>query len=287
MRMIRLNVSIYHNAVVCGNWRINGKKPGITCFHMVTLGQCRLVIPNHADTLLNVGDLIIFPKEIDHIFKPVSQIIGEQEHLPYEQAFGREGTGMLCGEARFKHTASNQILTALPAVFIVPNDANCQWLRPIVDLMVKESISPEVASGVLIDGLSELLFVYALRYYIESNPAQVGVLALYAHPRLSAAIRAIHQAPEAKWTLDRLAKHAAQSRTQFAKTFREVSGITAIDYLTWWRMQLAWSLVNEGDSVARIAQQVGYKSESAFIRVFKKSFGMNVGQVRKSKLENG
>jgi AraC-like DNA-binding protein len=281
MRVVRLTVSVYHNAMVCGNWQIHENEPGVTCFHMVTVGRCRLVVPDCLDTMLNVGDLVIFPKEIAHIMEPAEPMVGIQEHVPYEQLGEREGTGMLCGAVRFQHHASSQVLAALPAVFVIPNDANSQWLGPIVKLMLEESMNTSAASSVLIDRLSELFFIYALRHYIVAHPEQVGVLALYAHSRLSSAMNAIHQAPSHSWTLESLARCATQSRTQFAKSFREVSGITPMEYLTWWRMQLAWLYLNEGDIVASVAERVGYQSDSAFMRAFKREFGFSAGQVRK------
>jgi AraC-like DNA-binding protein len=95
---------------------------------------------------------------------------------------------------------------------------------------------------------------------------------------------AIHQAPSNSWTLASLARCAAQSRTQFAKSFREVGGITPMEYLTWWRMQLAWLHLNDGDSVVSVAERVGYQSESAFMRAFKREFDFSAGQVRKNRM---
>lgn len=281
MRIIRLNVSIYHNAMVCGNWRIHEKEPGITCFHMVTVGNCRMVVPGFLEADLNVGDLVIFPKEIAHTMEPLNSPSGPQMHLPYNAASSRDGTGMLCGEVRFQHRASKQLVAALPSVFIIPNDASCDWLRPIVNLMIDESLRATTASNVIIDRLAELVFMYALRYHVVEYADQSGIFALYAHPRLSAAINAMHLSPQTSWTLESLAKVTAQSRTQFAKSFREVGGVTPMEYLTWWRMQLAWSYLNEGSPVLGVAEKVGYKSESSFMRAFKKTFKVNAGQVRR------
>lgn len=281
LRMIRLSVSIYHNAMVCGNWRIHEKEPGITCFHMVTLGGCKMEVPGHLVATLNVGDLVIFPREIAHTMEPLQPISGPQTHLPYKQASVLDGTGMLCGEVRFQHKASSQLLGALPPVFIIPNDATCEWLGPLVKLMVEESMSEFPGSNVIIDRLSEIIFMYALRHYVSTHPGQTGVLALYSHPRLSVAINVMHANPELDWTLELLAKNAAQSRTQFAKTFREVSGLTPMEYLTWWRMQLAWVYLGEGNSVSATCEKIGYRSESSFLRAFKKAFGVNAGYVRR------
>ena len=284
--VIRLNVSIYHNAMVCGNWRLHEKEVGITCFHMVTIGACVLEVPGYGSTCLNVGDLVIFPKEIAHTMAPLQEEAGPQVHMPYAAAKNLAGTGMLCGEVRFQHRASNQLLAALPPVFIIPNDAACNWLGPLVQLLVEESVRSSAGASVIINRLSEIVFMYALRHYVVTHPEQTGVLSLYAHPRLSNAIDLMHKNPGQEWTLEMMAKNAAQSRTQFAKTFRAVSGLTPMEYLTWWRMQLAWVYLAEGGRVSYVAEKVGYKSESSFMRAFKSAFGVSAGQVRKSLVQN-
>jgi transcriptional regulator GlxA family with amidase domain len=111
------------------------------------------------------------------------------------------------------------------------------------------------------------------------------MLACYGHPRLAQAISAMHQHPEQVWTLESLAKEAALSRTTFAETFKAVSGWTPGQYLTWWRMQLAWSLLTDGVSTAEVANKVGYKSESAFSRIFQKTFATSAGKVRRGNTE--
>lgn len=280
--IIRMNVSIYHNAMVCGNWQLREKELGVTCFHMVTVGECRLNVPGHFDGILNLGDLVIFPKEIAHSMQPTRSLSGPQQHLPYSTSETIDGTGMLCGELRFQHRASQQLLSALPAVFVITHADARAWLTPIVNLIIHESRHATSASDVILNRLSELLFIYALRHFITHNPHQTGVLALYAHARIACAVNAFHHAPHLDWTLDSLAKCAAQSRTQFSKKFKAVSGWTPMEYITWWRMQLAWHHLSTGDQVAIAAEKVGYHSESSFSRVFKHTFGMSAGQVRKN-----
>jgi AraC-like DNA-binding protein len=281
--MVRLEATIYHNAVVCGNWRLDEYEPGATCFHLVTQGECRLNVDGHLDTALKSGDLVIFPREISHSMTPVEQITGVQQHLAYAEAVNKNGTGVLCGKLRFQHTASSQLLDALPPVIVITHAQAQTWLAPIFALMLTESFANNATSSVILDRLSEILFIQALQHYIQNQNPHTGILALYGHPRLALALTAIHQSPETKWTLETMAKCAAQSRTQFAKTFRETSGWTPLQYLTWWRMQLAWSYLRDGLSIASVAEKVGYQSESSFLRIFKKTFNENAGSVRKMK----
>lgn len=281
VQMLILDVDIYHNAKVCGDWRIEAHSLGLTCFHIVTIGRCQLEVPGHFSGVLECGDLVIFPRELAHTMRPIERSKGEQQHLAYNDVRAMDGTGMLCGEVRFKHDGSRYLLDALPAVFILPKRKSHGWLTSLLELILTESHNNGAASKVILAKLSELLFTYALRQYLGDQPSQVGMLALYTHPRLALLIKRIHQNPEHNWTLASMAKEAALSRTVFAETFKSASGWSAFEYLTWWRMQLAWSLLSRGESLSLVAETVGYRSDAAFSRVFKKSFGKTVGQVRR------
>ena len=131
--------------------------------------------------------------------------------------------------------------------------------------------------------LSELLFAYALRCYAANYEHENGILALYAHPRLAPAVQAIHKSPGQSWQIASLAEQCAMSRTQFAKLFTEVSGYTVMQYLTWWRMQLAWSKLRDGATIDQTAEDVGYRSTAAFSRAFKTEFDETVGSVRNTR----
>ena len=239
LHLLKLDAHVYFNAKVCGNWRINEHTLGATCFHIVTVGSCVLDIPGHINGVLNYGDLVIFPRELSHSMVPVRPQTGEQVWFDFRVAQDLEGTGLLCGEMRFQHKGSCYLLDALPPVFVIRNDASNNWLRPLLEMIVTENMMLGPASKALLDKLSELLFTYALRQYLIDHPNEVGMLAVYGHPRLSQAINAVHQRPDYEWTLDSMAKEAALSRTSFAEAFKAVCDWTPGRYLTWWRMQLA------------------------------------------------
>lgn len=285
LHLLKLDASVYFNAKVCGNWRINEHTLEATCFHMVTEGSCILDVPGRFNGVLNCGDLVIFPRELAHSMVPVKAQTGEQAWFDYRTAQDIEGTGLLCGEMRFQHKGSRYILDALPPVFVIRYDASNGWLRSLLEMIVTESMCVSPASKALLDKLSELLFTYALRQYLTDNPGEVGMLAIYGHARLAHAINAIHQHPEYEWTLESMAKEAALSRTTFVETFKTVSGWTPGQYLTWWRMQMAWSMLRNGESTAEVANSVGYKSESAFSRIFQKTFSTAAGKVRRGIVE--
>ncbi len=281
IRLLRLRVSIYHNARVCGNWRIKEHHLGQTCFHMATQGSCQLEVPGHLTTQLGAGDVVIFPREIEHTMISIEASSGEQRHLTYSESQHLPGTGMLCGKASFSHRGSDQLLASLPAVFVIKNTPKTPWLPLLNRLILDECLQPSCGSDVVLDRLSELLFIGALRQHSMENRVNVGLLALYADQRLSRALTVIHTKPSDVWTLEKLAQHAMMSRSLFAEKFKLLSGWTAMKYLSWWRMQLAWQYLSAGRQVADVSESVGYRSEAAFSRAFKKQYSVAAGQVRR------
>ena len=285
IQLFRMQAHVYHNAQSCGNWLIDEYHLGNTSFHMVTKGDCRLDVPGELNTVLNLGDLVLFPREIPHSMQPVGEEAGLEKIIPLDQAESIPGTGLLCGQACFNHSGSFHLLDALPSVFIVRYSENNEWSCLLIKLIVSESLNPTTASATILNRLSELIFIYAIRQHITDDQKTTGILAIYSHQRLNKAINAIHAAPEKEWTLEDLAKISSMSRTAFVETFRNISGWTPIKYLTWWRMQLAWSKLTDGNSSAEVAAQIGYKSEAAFSRAFKKHFGVTAGKIRRGNHE--
>ncbi len=206
---------------------------------------------------------------------------GEQKHLSYVEAQAIQGTGLLCGEVIFHHQGSNSLLDQFPPFFVIEKEANNQWLNAILDLIVVENQLSQPASKSIINHLSELLFTYAIRQYLEDNPDNSGMLRVYNDPKLMKAIQCIHENPHIHWTLMNLSKEAGLSRTLFAERFKSVSGWTPGQYLLWWRMQIAWSLLNQGELVSRVAEKVGYQSDASFSRAFSKTFAISAGKVRR------
>jgi len=281
--LLKLDVEIYHNAKVCGNWQIQEHQLGKTCFHIVTSGRCMLSVPRHMEITFNQGDLVIFPRELAHKMCPIEEMQGPQEHLSYTTNL--PGTGMLCGEVKVMHLYQNQLLDALPPVLLIRNDKSNPWLSQVTSLLLSESTNYPEVNSVTLNRLSEMLFVFALRHYIERKDTSTGLLTLYGDMRLAKALKIFHASPQLKWSLGELALKAGMSRTRFSNHFKTVSGWTVGQYTSWWRMQLAWEMLKTGDKIMLVAEQVGYQSEAAFSRAFLKQFGKNPGVVRRDSKE--
>lgn len=284
IRLIRLQARIYHNAKVCGNWLISEHALGQTCFHVVTQGACRLEVPGILDTVIETGDLVLFPREIAHRMTPITPQKGAQQHFDYlsDEATAVSGTGLLCAEVTFKHRTSDEILLALPPVTLIRKNENNVWLAPLLALTLKESFGTSSVKDAVLDRLCELLFVYSVTDQLRKLPeGATGPIALHACDRLHGGLDAIHQSPAKHWSLSELAEASAMSRSLFASTFRKVSGWTPMQYLTWWRMQLAWEQLETGRCVAEVADNVGYKSQAGFSRAFVACFNVSAGKVRR------
>ena len=282
LNLIRLEVEVYHNARVCGDWRINEHSLDATCFHMPTQGDCLLSIPTLGEWHLKEGDVVIFPKEMAHSMTPVIPMQGKQQHLPIADSQSIEGTSMLCGVVQFQHSGGERLVRLLPPILIIEAESVAQWLGPLKKMIVTESLMGAKMSSPILNRLCELLIAFSLRSFAEDQPHKNSILALYAHPKLLKSVEAMHRQVDHPWQLSSLANEAGMSRTRFSELFTQVAGMTAIQYLTWWRMQIAWSDLQAGHSVERVSERVGYRSEAAFARAFKKVFGHTVGTVRKS-----
>lgn len=283
VELISLKVDIYLNARICGDWRLDAHPQGDTCFHMATQNQARLLVPDVGEWLLQEGDLVIFPREIAHSLRPAADLTGAQQQLPISQSQHLQGTSFVCGKVRFRHTGSELLLDALPTVFVIRRDDNTPWLGHLLALIVAESFHSDGSEPAILNRLCELLFSYALRHFVDSSEQQTGILSLFSHRQIHKAIKAIHKDPQCVWQLTTLASTAGMSRTRFAQVFKALSGWTPMQYISWWRMQLAWGHLQAGQTVAAVADKVGYQSEAAFSRAFRKQFGVSAGSVRRGK----
>ena len=135
----------------------------------------------------------------------------------------------------------------------------------------------------VIDRLAEVLFIQVLRAYLGRTIQPHNYLSALTDPEIGSALQLIHTQPEANWTLENIAFQVGLSRTAFANRFRDLVGLTPMRYITGWRMQKARRLLQESDMpLAAIAHQVGYTSEAAFSRAFRREFDQNPGAMRRA-----
>ena len=185
-------------------------------------------------------------------------------------------TQLICGHFALAPQASHMIFDHLPSHIHIQDYGGVAggWLEATLRLIGAETGASRLGGDLVALKLSEAIFVQALRTYIETDGAARTGFAGFADPQIGRALTAFHQAPDDEWTVEKLAREAGVSRTGFAVRFAAKMGLTPMQYLTSWRMQIACrSLIDEGKSVSETARATGYASESAFTRVFKKEIG--------------
>ena len=198
---------------------------------------------------------------------------------------GGELAHFVCGFLGCDSRPYNPLLTALPRVIVI-NDHVSGALGAYFSAALAESKSERMGSADLLGRISELMFVDVVRRHLESLPPdRTNWLSGLRDQYVGRALMALHADPARDWTLETLAHEAALSRSSFAERFTQFVGHPPMQYLTNWRMQLATNYLRNGtESVAAIANRVGYESEAAFSRAFKKVVGSPPSEWREQRV---
>jgi AraC-like DNA-binding protein len=299
LQSVKLEGAVFFNAEFTAPWGFRspasreiaaflGKQSRhLITYHFVLAGRasCRVKHTTHSVTS---GDIVVFPHGDAHIFsngspseipdnaKQLRQIFSRGMKL-FRSGGGGESTCFVCGFMECDREIGRYFLGGLPPVFKVNilKDNAGQWLENSIKFAAEQAIANHAGSDALLARLSETLFVETLRRYMaELPPDETGWLAAARDPGVGAALAHLHHAPEHPWTIAELARSVGMSRSGLAERFRHFLGEPPMTYLSRWRLQLGSRLLTSTNhSVARIAGDVGYTSESAFNRAFKREFG--------------
>jgi AraC-like DNA-binding protein len=250
-------------------------------FHAILHGT-GFVIPAHgAPMAFASGDVVFLPHGLGHAIAdaPTTPLV------EFRGTLAGSGTGprteMLCGAYRLDRSRAHPLVAELPDVVHLRAGRH-PALRGALDLLVGE-VSTAPGADAAMSALLDLLLVYMVRAWYDERPAgaATGWSAALGDPAVAEALRAIHSHPERPWTVQSLAALAGLSRAPFARRFTETVGSPPLAYLTWWRMTTAARLLRESDRPLRaVAARVGYVSEFAFAKAFKREFGMAPGRYR-------
>ena len=236
---------------------------------------------------LAAGDLIMFPHGDGHLIgsdlqlAPVAaerlvEISPEGGLARISYGGGGDRTRFVCGFLACDSRLCRPMLDALPRMLRVSIGGadSTSWLVDTLRRAAAETRAPRAGTDAVLAKLSELLFVEAIRAYIESVPqTRRGWFAALSDPQVGRALALLHADPGRKWMVDELGRAAGLSRSALAERFALLLGEPPMQYLTRWRLALAARELREGrDSIARIAERVGYESEAAFNRAFKREF---------------
>ena len=272
----------------------------VICFHVLTAGACwaELADGSLPPVRLGAGDVVVISKGDAHYLCSSRGMRGDPDmaayrrpasrplpmpHVLNETAGGPETCHFVCGYLGCDLRPFNPLLDGLPRLFHArASTASRAWLSNLIDTAVEETDDGGAGREVMLAKLAELMFVDMLRSYIGDLPEDLlGWLSGLRDRHVGAALQLIHGRPAQDWTLETLARHVGLSRSALAERFHTYVGSPPIEYLGRWRMQLAARLLNQGASIADTAAQVGYKSEAAFTRVFKRFVGTPPGAWRR------
>lgn len=292
--LLRLNGSLYCQSELNAPWSIAMPvMAGKMMFHIVMEGECWLSIDASDDDpplslQLRPGSLVLLPQGQGHVIAsavgapgvnlfdiPVTQISERYELMRY----GGEGerTLLSCGVISFDHIAGAKLLQQLPRVIHVAADTAQPnpWLQQTIQHMAAEAASLRAGGETIMAHLADIIVIQSIRHWIEHAPeAQHGWLGALQDPKLGKALAAIHAQPAQPWTVASLAQTAGMSRSGFSARFSELVGTSVKQYLTQWRMNLARAKLRSSPvSLGELAETLGYQSEAAFSRAYKRIMG--------------
>jgi AraC-like DNA-binding protein len=272
-------------------------------YHVITSGSCWASVIGHdiAPIQLMAGDVVAFPQGDAHILSSApgmrgdpgpdaSAVPGEIAQLPVMlniDGGGSERAHLVCGFLGCDSRPFNPLIEALPPMMHIRSSgaAHGSWLKEFTRFAVMEANEKRMGGSGILSKLGELMFAELVRRYVESLPEESrGWLGGVRDRHIGRALNLIHAEPSRPWTLEELAREAGLSRSSFAERFAGYVGMPPIQYLQKWRLQIAASrLMDGGASIATIAADIGYESEAAFSRAFKRVIGASPGDWRDSR----
>lgn len=274
----------------------------VITFHILLGGWCWVEIPDDpASTVrLAAGDAVIIAGGEGHVLgtergRRATPDVGvyyrpDVPSLPFVfNEFGGSGepANVVCGFLGCDARPFNPILNALPRLLHVrATSTGGNLISDLIRVALKESAQPRAGGETILAKLSELLFLQAVRQHLSDLPANAtGWLSGLRDPHVGTALRLMHGRPADRWTLDGLAREVGLSRSAFAERFSALMGAPPMQYLSNWRLQLAAQhLEHGGMSIAQAAAEVGYESEAAFNRAFKKLVGLPPASWRRTRI---
>lgn len=198
---------------------------------------------------------------------------------------GGAATSVICGAVRFEHPTARQLVAMLPPLLHVEAASvpHAQWLQATLSFMAAEARELRPGGEAVVTRLADILVIQAIRSWMAEDPAaRAGWLGALRDRQIGRALALIHRDPARPWTLAMLAGEVAMSRSAFAARFTELVGQPAMQYVARWRMHVAQArLKDRREGLGELAGQLGYQSEAAFSRAFKRLMGVSPGAVQK------
>ena len=299
LNTIHFKGTVYCHADLTAPWGLNFQSyPGHVGFLMLVRGGCLLEIEGQQAISMGAGDLVLSPMGKGYCIKDTAEsdavdfmeVITSNGTNNKKITWGGNGTksSLIIGCFQFETSMHNPLLTSLPEILYVKAEEleSEPWLDMTFRFLAAETSADRQGTSAIISRLADLLFIQGVRAHIsqlKECPKSTGFLKAIADPQIGKAISLIHANPEAPWTVASLAAAVNMSRSSFAARFTQLMNTSPVDYVTSWRMQKAEDLLSQGHvNPSEIAPLIGYQSEAAFRKAFKRETGRTPGTVRKA-----
>jgi len=295
LHLLKLTGALYCRAELNAPWGIDLPPiPETMMFHIVMAGTCSLETDGAEPVTLTRGGLALIPHGTGHKLrsrkgaklKPLFDIpvdtISDRYEIMRHGGDGEE-TQTICVVVKVDNAVAEHVIAQLPPVLIVDAHEDDDWLHSTIRFISREAKEPRPGSETVITRLADILVIQSIRAWIDSQDSRGSAwFNAMRDPQLGNALSAIYREPERDWSVESLASEASLSRSAFSARFTTVMGQSVMQYLAKWRMRLARShLCETAEPLASLASRLGYKSEAAFCRAYKREFNETPGQTRK------
>jgi AraC-like DNA-binding protein len=300
LHFLRLSGTFYCRSEFTAPWALElPALEGCLMLHVVTSGECRLEVTGAPVSVLRPGDLSLVPHGAGHRLTSKAGVkAGKLFELPREQVSDRyeilrhggggAATGMICAAIRFEHPTAQRLVQLLPRVINVNSwqSPEMEWIDSTLRFISAEARELRAGGDTVITRLADILVIQAIRSWMAHAPgAQTGWLGALRDKQIGRALSLIHREPERNWTVASLASRVGMSRSAFAARFTELVGEPAMRYVVRWKMHSALVWLKEDDApLGQVAHRLGYESEAAFSRAFKRLVGVSPGAARRAEV---
>lgn len=265
-----------------GRWSYRFPAKPAVKFGAVLAGDCWIDFGEGQRHQLAAGDCFLLANAPSYVLANDDHILSEDGLAAFDWAQSdvarHEGndTVLIAGTFSFEESDADLLLDSLPTFLLIPSrNASATVVRSTLAILDIEIKGTQIGAAVLTDRLVDILLVQVLRAaLIQDDGDNLGWISALADPRIGRAIGLMHGDAAYPWSLETLAASVAMSRSAFSKRFKSLVGLAPLDYLLRWRMRLARNALRRGSTVATVASEVGYSSESAFGHAFKRIYGI-------------
>lgn len=308
LESVHLTTAIFGKLELGAPWRLRIPARDYLSFYVIARGGAWLELLESSKSsdaeatvtksiALSAGDAVLLPRMSAHMLRDANKSDTPPQDFDYQGCprvktghVGRLGgdgpvTSLINGHFTLGTAHRNALIASLPAAIHLPAGASAAspQLTGVVSLILSESAAPGPGSNIVLARLADLLLVHALRFWIATEGSESCGLRAVADPAIGTALRLMHARPAESWTVERLASAVGVSRSAFAARFAQLVGEPPLQYLSHWRMTTAAKMLREGDeSVATVAERVGYANPVAFTKAFSRIQGVGPGAYRRA-----